>query len=62
MNYFTGTAAEVVPIKSVDESLIADGKGGRITIFFNENILIKFVEKEQLSGMAHPNKLSHKLF
>ena len=29
--FFTGTAAEVVPIKSVDQSLIADGKRGRIT-------------------------------
>ena len=29
--FFTGTAAEVVPIKSVDESLIADGKRGKIT-------------------------------
>ena len=29
--FFTGTAAEVVPIKSVDESLIADGKRGGIT-------------------------------
>ena len=29
--FFTGTAAEVVPIKSVDESLIANGKRGRIT-------------------------------
>ena len=29
--FFTGTAAEVVPIKKVDQKLIADGKRGRIT-------------------------------
>ena len=29
--FFTGTAAEVVPIKKVDQNTIADGNRGKIT-------------------------------
>jgi branched-chain amino acid aminotransferase len=38
--FFTGTAAEVTPIREIDDKLIGDGKRGKITeelqhIFFN---------------------------
>jgi branched-chain amino acid aminotransferase len=35
--FFSGTAAEVTPIRSVDRSKIADGKPGRITMQLQKN-------------------------
>lgn len=35
--FFSGTAAEVTPIRSVDRSKIADGKPGRITMMLQKN-------------------------
>ena len=35
--FFTGTAAEVVPIRSVDKKLIADGERGEITTILQKN-------------------------
>jgi branched-chain amino acid aminotransferase len=35
--FFSGTAAEVTPIRSVDRSTIADGKPGRITMQLQKN-------------------------
>jgi branched-chain amino acid aminotransferase len=35
--FFTGTAAEVVPIRSVDKKIISDGKRGEITTILQKN-------------------------
>ena len=35
--FFTGTAAEVVPIRSVDKNLISDGERGEITTILQKN-------------------------
>jgi branched-chain amino acid aminotransferase len=35
--FFTGTAAEVVPIRSVDKKLISGGKRGEITTILQKN-------------------------
>ena len=35
--FFTGTAAEVVPIRSVDKKLISDGERGEITTILQKN-------------------------
>ena len=35
--FFTGTAAEVVPIRSVDKKLISDGERGKITTILQKN-------------------------
>ena len=35
--FFTGTAAEVVPIRSVDKKLISDGERGEVTTILQKN-------------------------
>ena len=39
--FFTGTAAEVVPIRSVDKKLISEGERGEKTTFLQKNYFLK---------------------
>ena len=39
--FFTGTAAEVVPIRSVDKKLISDGERGEVTTILQKNYIYK---------------------
>lgn len=48
--FFTGTAAEVTPISSIDDNIIGDGKGGPITAKIKDIFLKAVTGKEDMYG------------
>ncbi|HET9438943.1 MAG TPA: branched-chain amino acid transaminase, partial [Longimicrobiales bacterium] len=57
--FFTGTAAEITPIKSVDRITVSDGKVGRITRLMQDKLLgIARGKYDDPFGWRHPTQKS----